>query len=271
MMSEEVFQRILGSLEPARHYVTLCGLGDPLLHPRVYDFIEALTSRGSPPLVFVNPGSLTPARIDRLVNSAPGGINVSFHSLRPEVFTALMPHIPFEDALAATFDLIELARGHRIEVQVGGIATLLNADEGPFFKQFWSQRGVWSNWTDCHGRGGNLIAPELYRPAPGTTGLHGKPCGLFSFHAFVTWEGVVLACCNDLTGETTLGELVSEGIDSVIQRKEQVLREGTFFPLCGNCDVGVRFLKVVRQAPELSSRQALLAFVHECWASCLSD
>jgi len=266
-----VFAGIVDALQPAQHYFTLCGLGDPLLHPKIYDFVAALTRLGSPPLVFVNPGSLTPSNIERLVASAPGGINVSFHSLRPEVFAVLMPHIAFEKALAVTFELISRARSCGIEVQVGGIATRVNEDEGPSFRQFWGERGVWSNWTDCHGRGGNLVAPGLYRPSPETTGLHGGPCGLFSFHSFVTWEGVVLACCNDMTGETALGDLVKDGIERVIERKERVLRDGKFFPLCDTCDVGIRFLRAVRQAPELPSREALLAFVHDCWAPCLSD
>jgi hypothetical protein len=266
MMSESVFAGILSCLQPAQHWFSVSGFGDPLLHPKVYDFIATLTRLGSPPLVFVNPGSLTPGNIERLVASAPGGINISMHSLRPEAFAALMPHIPFDEALGAAFELIARATSNGIEVQVGGIATRFNEDEGPSFRRFWGERGLWSNWTDCHGRGGNLVTPRVYRPTPATTGLHGRPCGLFSFHSFVTWEGVVLACSNDLAGETALGDLVSDGLESLIARKERVLRDGKFFPLCGACDDGMRFLSAVPHAPELPSRQALLAFVHECWA-----
>ncbi len=92
--------------------------------------------------------------------------------------------------------------------------------------------------TACHGRGGNLKNSDIYGLK--TYGLDSGRCGLFQFHTFVTWEADVLACCHDLTGATRIGNLVCDDVSVIAERKQDILKDVTPFPVCRQCDEPLR-------------------------------
>jgi hypothetical protein len=116
---------------------------------------------------------------------------------------------------------------------------------------------VRAGMTDCHGRGGNLAASDLY--VPRDRGLPSGRCGLFAFHTFVTWQGDVLACCHDLTGETRLGNLPEEGVQEIGNRKAETIKVGRMFELCGRCDEPLRHC-AVPVGPRPTNRKARRRF-----------
>jgi MoaA/NifB/PqqE/SkfB family radical SAM enzyme len=244
IMDPQTFSEVARILGEQKSLVSLSGMGDPLLHPHLLDFCRELRDRGADVHVLMNARSLTRyADPGNLVLAGPNTISVSFPSSRKEVFHRLCPGVSFEHALDAVRTLIRLARG-RVLIRVSGIRTRINKDEGAEFVRFWKAEGVQAGLMDCHGRGGNLAASDLYIPRD--RGLPSGRCGLFAFHTFVTWQGDVLACCHDLTGETRLGNLVEEGAKEIGNRKAQILREGRMFELCSRCDEPLRLCEVPR-------------------------
>ena len=257
VMDPRTFLEIARALGEQKSLVSLSGMGDPLLHPRVSDFCRELRGRGADVSVLVNAGSLARhADPEDLVLAGPNSLLVSFPSAREEVFRRLCPGGNFEEALAATRTLARLARG-RVLVRVSGIRTRINADEGADFARFWKTEGVQAGMTDCHGRGGNLAAADLYVPCD--RGLSSGRCGLFAFHSFLTWQGDVLACCHDLAGGTRLGNLLEEGVEEIGNRKAETLRAGRMFELCGRCDESLRHC-AVPAGPRPTSRRARRRF-----------
>ncbi len=242
-MEPQTFLQIARVLGEQKSLVSLSGMGDPLLHPQWVDFCRELRGGGADVCVLVNAGSLaaygTP---EDLVRAGPNSILVSFPSARKEVFERLCPQASFEEALAATRILARLVRG-RADIRVSGILTQINPDEGSDFNPFWKTEGVRADMTECHGRGGRLSPSDLY--VPGHRGLPSSGrCGLFAFHTFLTWQGEVLACCHDLTGETRLGRLLEEGAQGIGNQKAEILRGGKMFELCSCCDEPLRNLPV---------------------------
>ena len=251
-MEAERFRRIAEILGKCASLVSLSGMGDPWLHPQVFSFCSELRGRGTDVSIALNPASLGGAEpLAELVASQPNSIVVSFPSSRKEVFERICPKISYERALESTRSLIRLAKG-KAGLAVSGIRTRINPDEEPEFVRFWRSEGVRAEMRVCHGRGGNLARTELY--IPGERGLAPERCGLFSFHSFVAWQGDVLACCHDLTGETRLGNLLEEGREEIARRKAEILRAGMPFDLCTRCDEPLRTCSVPAGPPPTDRR-----------------
>lgn len=243
LMETHTFLEIARVLGEQKSLVSLSGMGDPLRHPHAVDFCRELRQRGADVAVLVNAGSLVGyAALEDLVRARPNSIVVSFPSTRKEVFRRLCPQASFEQTLGATRILARLARG-RVHLRVSGILTGINTDEKADFSRFWKAEGVRAGMSECHGRGGKLPPSDLY--VPGHRGLPSSGrCGLFAFHTFLTWQGEVLACCHDLTGETRLGSLLEEGAQDIGNRKAGILRAGKMFELCSRCDEPLRHCEV---------------------------
>ncbi len=237
MMEAEVFEGIVTSLRNSLALVTLSGMGDPLLHPRVFEFIECLNRLGIKNGIVINPATILAkgkGLKEELLSSRPGSLTISFPSVRKGVFEKLMPGVDFKEALSIALELAGLFRERGCGVRVSGLVTGINQDEAPHFRSFWMKKGIPSWVRECHSRGGHLMG---LLPVSKGKGLRPDRCWLFENHWFVSWDGRVLACCHDLTGETSLGNVASVGLEGVLLEREARIR-GRFphFPLCNVCD-----------------------------------
>ena len=237
LMSECVFKAVSERLIGEGSLITFSGMGDPLSHPNVFEWICDIRKKGVDVGIVINPASLNKEISQKLVESGPNSITLSFPSLRKSVFEKLCPKVSYDDAFKRTLELIDLARGN-VGLRVTGIITGINTGEQEEYVSFWKERGVGSGMTVCHGRGGNLRVPGVYELQ--SFGLESRKCSLFQFHTFVTWEGEVLACCHDLTGATRIGSLANDDVLIIAERKRKVIKDSMPFPVCGQCDEPLR-------------------------------
>ena len=237
LMSECVFKAVSERLIGEGSLITFSGMGDPLSHPNVFEWICDIRKKGVDVGIVINPASLNKEISQKLVGSGPNSITLSFPSLRKSVFEKLCPKVSYDDAFKRTLELIDLARGN-VGLRVTGIITGINTGEQEEYVSFWKERGVGSGMTVCHGRGGNLRVPGVYELQ--SFGLESGICSLFQFHTFVTWEGEVLACCHDLAGATRIGSLANDDVSVIAERKRKVLKNSMPFPVCGQCDEPLR-------------------------------
>ena len=237
LMSECIFKAVSEKLIGEGSLITFSGMGDPLSHPNVFEWICDIRKKGVDVGIVINPASLNKEISQKLVGSDPNSITLSFPSLRKSVFEKLCPKVSYDDAFKRTLELIDLARGN-VDLRVTGIITGINTGEQEEYVSFWKERGVGSGMTVCHGRGGNLRVPGVYELQ--SFGLESGICSLFQFHTFVTWEGEVLACCHDLAGATRIGSLANDDVFVIAERKRKVLKNSMPFPVCGQCDEPLR-------------------------------
>ena len=237
LMSECVFKAVSEKLIGEGSLITFSGMGDPLSHQNVFEWIYDIREKGVDVGIVINPASLNKEISQKLVGSDPNSITLSFPSLRKSVFEKLCPKVSYDDAFKRTLELIDLARGN-VGLRVTGIITGINTGEQEEYVSFWKERGVGSGMTVCHGRGGNLSVPGVYELQ--SFGLESGICSLFQFHTFVTWEGEVLACCHDLAGATRIGSLANDDVSVIAERKRKVLKNSMPFPVCGQCDEPLR-------------------------------
>ncbi|MCP5004661.1 MAG: hypothetical protein GY941_12095, partial [Planctomycetes bacterium] len=233
--------------------ITFSGMGDPLLHPKVFDWIATVRLSGGTIGVVVNPASFHGYNPRKLVDASPNSITLSFPSLEKKVFELLCPNISLSDALMRAKELIDLTRGN-VGLRIVGILTDINRGEADQFAGFWKDLGVESSMVACHGRGGNLSLRGIC--VPEFPEIENKRCGLFSFHTFVTWEGEVLACCHDLKGSTRIGSLLTEDVSLISERKRSLNKMDTLpFCVCQQCDEPLRHCVIPEGAPPVGKKE----------------
>ncbi len=237
MMSEDVFNIVSDKLIREGSLITFSGMGDPLSHPHVFEWISDIRNKSCDVGIVINPESLNDNISQKLIESRPNSITVSFPSIQKEIFEKLCPMVPFEDALKRTLELVDLSRG-KVGLRIAGILTEINSDEQKEFVRFWKELDIRADMTACHGRGNNLKNSDIYESK--TIGLNSERCGLFQFHTFVTWEADVLACCHDLTGETRIGNLIDDDVSVIAERKQNILNSSMPFHVCQQCDEPLR-------------------------------
>jgi hypothetical protein len=257
VMSEEVFKTVSDKLAREGSLITLSGMGDPLSHPKAFKWISDIRKKNCDVGIVINPTSLKKEISQKLIESRPNSITVSFPSIKKEVFEKLCPMVLFEDALKRTLELVDLSRG-KVGLRIAGITTEINIDEPEEYVSFWKERNVNADMTVCHGRGGNLKEPDIYEPK--TFGLDSGRCGLFQFHTFVTWEAEVMACCHDLTGATSIGNLINDDISVIAERKQNILKDSMPFTVCRQCDEPLRLCPSPQGTPPKSRKERIRFF-----------
>ncbi len=237
IMLQSTFETLSEKLVNEGSLVTFSGMGDPLSHPSVFDWIYNIRGKSGDVGIVVNPSSLNKQISGKLIEVRPNSVTVSFPSIQKDVFEKLCPTVSYVDALRRTLELFDLSR-NKVGLRVTGITTRINENEQELFVDFWKEHGVRCNVTACHGRGGNLREPDIYKPQ--SIGLESEKCGLFQFQTFVTWKGEVLACCHDLDGATSIGNLVNDDVTIIAERKREISKTSMPFTVCQQCDEPLR-------------------------------
>lgn len=245
-MEQETFDVICDRLIEENSYITFSGMGDPLLHPKVFQFIKAIRKKGGNVGIVINPKSLNSNVIDNIIKAGPNIIKVSFPSLQKDVFERLFPELTFKQGLDLTNELIKNANGS-VGIQITGIITGMNLNETELFTQSWKSKGVSAEMRLCHSRGGNFINPAIH--TINDIGLKKTTCGMFTFHSFITWQADLLSCCHDLSGKTKFGNLITEDIETISKKKQEIVNRNNYFEICLLCDEPLRHLPAPKGVP----------------------
>ncbi|OCC14351.1 putative molybdopterin cofactor synthesis protein A [Dissulfuribacter thermophilus] len=234
MMDRVVFDQIKDFIRTWDALVTISGMGDPLLHPSLFEYIEKLNDEGIKNGIVINPLSLIKRKgaLEDLARVKPGVITVSFPSIVKTVFESLIPGASFEDSVELVKILHELSKAKRFGLRVSGLLTSMNSSERGEFISFWKKRGI-NVWVRrCHSRGGNLKNGLPLRVASEPNGM----CWLFKVHAFFSWNGDMLSCCHDLKGETSMINVLESRQDEIFKVRRMAFSRRPHFELCSRCD-----------------------------------
>ena len=220
--------------------------GEPLLHPRINEFISCLTGRGYFARLSTNGLPLVPKVIDGLITSRLDQVVVSIDSTSSETYRSIRGSTKFGRLIENIHALIEAkerAGSTLPSVQVQMVRWSCNDDEVLDFVNFWGREGVDSIYLKpLSSRRGTLtlaLAPEE-SPYLNAFGLDRSPCFYLWDSVVIRWDGRVVPCCADLTGQIALGDLKAQTLweiwnDSPLQnlRREQYARR--FSGACAGC------------------------------------
>lgn len=245
----EVLQSIVRKLAEIGSRITFCGMGNPLLHPDFSLIAEFCRSINGLSFGYtVQAPALNSANRKLISDARPGFIEISFPTFDPGLFEQIFPGCDFAESL----DFVMKLRAENPQMRgltVIAIKTEQETRSEDEITGFWHSKGFDCRLTLCHSRGGNLTKENLIS----TRCIAPDNCGLFATHSFVTWQGELLACCHDLTGETKIADLKSSTICAAGQKKLAILNDKMPFEICKICDEPAAFRALPdRDYPESS-------------------
>ena len=231
-MEQSVFERILCELKGYRFYKIAPYLqNEPLCDPRIFERMQRIQECLTYDLieVSVNPGMLTPSRIQGLVQTlsqTPHQIRVSFHGVDAAGFERSMA-LPFARCLRQTLALLQAAQEAGLSVMIKGLGRsreqngpAADFDESAFLS-FWREQCraagldaslVTFRYGLYHSRCGNAGVSS----APVRPNLEGFYCSRVDRWLHFLCDGSLILCCNDYAGESVFGNIREESLSSIL-------------------------------------------------------
>jgi len=233
LMSEETFGEVLEFLPPGA-VIMLSGLGDALLHPGLESFVARLTERRLSTCIVTNGILLTPARQQGLINAGIAQIQVSVHGLSTGALAPIVTRGARPELVRQNLEYLASHRPAGLRLRINFVETPENAHALEDVRRWASALGAEFFFRRLHARGGTISSPRSAEPSEG--------CGIFGAVTFITVQGHILSCINDIRGTTDLGHVRQLTWQGLCDKKRAVARRGEWFDICGRCDDDYRWV-----------------------------
>jgi radical SAM protein with 4Fe4S-binding SPASM domain len=219
--------------------------GEPTLHPKIFEMIAFIKSRGVPLHLTTNGTTLTPERCALLLGTGvdwADQVTVSFLGHSKENHQATMRGIDHDLVVANITELVRLRKELRVNGPV--IETILNAPpqtqhEGEDFVRFWTGKVDHARLGDF-----SLEFQEYGREDAVESVQRTSPCNAIFERLLVFWNGQVPQCNGDFDGQRMLGDLNTDSITDLwncerLQEARRIHQEGRYekLPMCLHCDM----------------------------------
>lgn len=249
IMTDDLFEQVVDEVLtfPLLTKINPFLLNDPLVDRKIEDKIEYITrkknGRRRPQVrIITNAGLLTEERAYRLLHSGLDELNISFHSIIPEIYEQMMPPLKFNKVMGNILKLVEL-RDHikarkKPKINVWTVLTRPVEENRENEKQYWKKLGVGFVARKLDNRASNDID---------VTGLGGRPmdlvqiCPIPFWRAWIMWNGDMVMCCVDQERSNVLGNCSDRSIKEIwndnayqeLRRRWRTRQLGGL--LCDNC------------------------------------
>jgi radical SAM protein with 4Fe4S-binding SPASM domain len=244
-MDVDLFQRIVSEAsEIGVKRIHLFLRGEPTLHPRIFEMIAFIKSKGLAVHLTSNGTTLSPERSAELLrtglNSADQ-LTISFLGHAKESHEATMVGVDHDRVVRNVLGLMRLRKQLRVNGPV--VETILNPTpatrhETEEFLRFWQGK------VDHARIGGISLSFQEYKRERADSVVRTSPCTQVYERMPVTWDGRVPQCVTDFDGDWIVGDLRSDSIMDVwngerMQTIRRVHQERQFekMPLCLHCDM----------------------------------
>ena len=237
-LSEAGFLAILKNLGGGadKGMLLFSGFGEPMKHEEIAVFVRHAKDAGWFCGITTNGSLLSVATVERLLSAGLDVLQVSLHAGTGPTYSRVVNGASYEDAVRKVEAIAPLCEG-RIVLALNFTVTPWNRQETREFASYWKGRGVsHMNFSRCHNRGGHFQGFDQ-GSGPPSSGEMAEGCWSFHNALYVTWEGQLLACCNDLTGETYRGDLRLLPLREILDLEG---RREPFFAICEHCDFPFR-------------------------------
>ncbi|HMS90118.1 MAG: radical SAM protein [Acidimicrobiales bacterium] len=221
-------------------WLSFCGMGEPLLHPRVVEYVGRAADAGLRPIVNTN-GSLLSARTaEDLLDAglAMACLNVGETGEQYEAVYRL----PFERTRSNVEHFLAIAAGRCISLIIL-VDHRDDPDHASSMQQYWSDRGA-TGFLPFRliNRGGSLAlddrgdrwrarhreAERMLREKGGAT-----ECWVPFLYPFIGYDGSYHLCSSDWRKEVHLGNVFERSLVDLFDEKAEVVR--TRSPICRDC------------------------------------
>lgn len=257
-MDRQTFEKIISQIKPMTDQVCLHLMGDPLVHPRLKEFVEICENHQVPIFFVTNGVLLKDQSMDLLLHPIFRQLNFSLHSF--------FDNFPGKDPtsyLEKIFKLTERAFTERPDLYINFRLWNLNdvrgslTDNTDMLKRIEQRFGSkMITPTDVRKHKSihlknrlylhydtEFVWPDLNLPKISDSGT----CYGLTNHFGILADGTVVPCCLDKEGKIPLGSVHDQTIRQILQtEKAQSLLNGfkknkLINPLCQRCNYVERF------------------------------
>ena len=242
MMSEDEFRFLCARIKGSVKYLYLHLLGEPLIHPKLCDFIKIARENGMGVIITTN-GTLLGERADELTKAAPHKVSVSLHA--PEANGAFAS----DEYMRGVIGFARKASKDGIFVVLrlwneGGL-DLGNASIVASLESAFGEKDAW-----VKSRSGYRVADRVFLEFgerfdwPDMSAQdYGDDlfCYALREQFGILCDGTVVPCCLDADGEMALGNLFDSTLDEILSSPrakaifDNFTRHKAIEPLCRRC------------------------------------
>lgn len=241
-MSDELFNRILDQSKNLNISEVLLFLnGEPLIFPRLFDWLGKLRQNSLKTVIFTNANSLTLEKAVKLI---------SFSDVIHTIVFSLggMDKDSYQDVMGLDYDRVRQNIEQFITLNCNRITTVGHC---PYFSRTQPLLPHWIEHWQFVGEVGmtamfnfaGLIHDELELKENDT---HKRSaCGRLN-HLTILYDGLVCLCCMDAEGQIILGDANEQPLTEIFNsplalKYRQCHKEGRFseLPLCRTCNMNI--------------------------------
>lgn len=219
---------------PQHPFITLAGMGEPLCHPELIDFIAAARARSFPVVLFTNGSLVTEALAQKIAASDLKSLYISFWGIEKKEYEASMG-LPYEQTLERVERLCELCKQRGISTDIIWVQTDHITSTPEAIDRFWAQRGIsvdhenipWNRAGYMPGEFRSHLSVDFDKPVW---------CSQLYFTDTYCWNGDAIICsCDYYKKQHVLKHSSRRDLRAIAAAKMTLLQRGRELELCQNC------------------------------------
>ncbi len=235
-MDFDLFKKIIDEVVDYAELVYLHGLGEPLLHPKIFPMIDYCNKKGVKVGISTNATKLNRTKAHQLIQSKLDYLILAFDGATKKTYESIRRNADF----LKTKSNIEyyLAEKKNSESKTFALIQFIymdkNKNEIPLFLKMWRDSGA------------NILRTRSVIDLTHDGNFPGierkKSCFYIWRQVSIFWDGTVVPCCEDALGLYPLGDFKKQSLAEIWNgERMRVLRtktsQGKFskIPLCRRC------------------------------------
>jgi len=255
-MDFELFKKIIDETSQRKlRRLILHIMGEPLLHPRIFEMIAYIKKKNpNQPVEFSTNASLLTEEVgNKLIESGLDILNLSIDAVSKEIYEKIRIGLDYEKTMKNIYKFLELIGRNKNKKPLAKIQLIKlpeNEPEWDKFKGKWQKYAVDKPYIELCIKEMGDWGGYLEKRKIANRGL--KVCCGAPFDSLdILWNGDVSFCCLDYDGQLLVGSVKQQSLKEIwhgekINRFRQRFIKNNYkgIPLCSTCENAPRFWQI---------------------------
>lgn len=239
-MDLDLYRKIISDCKGNVEFVWTYGIGEPMLHPSIFEMIRITREAGIRTGMSTNATLMDDRRADQLLDSGLDYLILAFDGASPETYEKYRFGASFERTRTNSLAFLKkkVERASRMHVVVQMVLLRENMPEIAEFRKLWSVPGV----DEIRFKRDEIRLEGSKIPDSELKGQRRNPCHmLWRGPLYVRYDGMAYPCCY-MYGEAPIGDLKTQRLGDVWNSPAMVKlrtahRDGDLseYPVCMSC------------------------------------
>ena len=223
--------------------------GDPLMHPKIFEMIEYVKSRGINPRLSTNPNLLTEENCKKIFDSGLDMIVISLDGIDNSTYKYFRgKNANYEEAVKKINRLIKMKneRKSKLIIELSMVKMKLNKDQGNKFESIWNKKGVnrviVKQFITFDGSDEKILTQGDKETFSKSFKKENDYCSEPWAGFAINLDGIAVACCYDCHNKYIIGDLKKESLKEIwnntqMRKLRRQVRTKTLYKneLCRTC------------------------------------